>query len=168
MSGVETDEFGVETQMTRDMLVTVLYRMAGGPVVEGEISFTDVKEDAYYADAVVWAVQTDITTGYEDNTFRPGTIITREQLATFLYRFAQTQSIDTTAGENTNILSYTDALDIPEYAMEPMQWAVGAQLLQGSDGYLNPNEGATRAEVAAVLARFLPSVPIPIGSSMAE
>lgn len=165
--GDEKGNFGVLENMTRADLVTVLYRLAGGPAVEGELSFADVKPDAYYANAVLWASQLGITTGTDDG-FDPNGTITREQLVTFLHRFAKSQSMDTTAGENTNILSYDDAFDIDDYAKASMQWAIGAGLIEGYGSELLPNDEATRAEVAVVLARLLPNVPMPIGSSMAE
>lgn len=166
-NGIDDKNFGVLDTMTRAQLVTVLYRLAGGPEVEGELNFADVKDTAYYVNAVIWASQTGITTGTAKG-FDPNGKITREQLVTFLYRFALSQSMDTSAGEDTNILSYEDIDKVHNYALEAMQWAVGSGLIQGSGSELLPAKSATRAEVAVVLARVLPGVPMPIGSSMAE
>ena len=136
------------------MFVTVLYRIDGSPEA-GTSSFADVPADAYYHDAVAWASANGIVNGYSDTEFGPDDDILREQMAAMLYRYAAYKGIDTSVGEDTNILSYTDAGDISEYAIPAIQWACGAGLMSGNgDGTLTPLGNAIRAEAAAVFGRF--------------
>lgn len=160
-NGTSDTTFSPRGTMTRGQLAAVLYRMAGGeaaPVntaLTGVQQFSDVSADAYYAKAVEWASQAGITGGYDDGTFRPNQPITRQQFATFLYRYAQFMKADVSVGQDTNILSYKDASSVGEYAVAAMQWACGAGILQGSDGNLMPNASCTRCQVAVILQRFL-------------
>ena len=111
---------------------------------------------AYYANAVVWAQQNGIVNGISETEFAPDNSITREQIAAIIHRYAQYKGIDVSVGENTNILSYNDYDDISEYAIASMQYACGSGLLKGrTESTLNPKENATRAEVAAILHRFI-------------
>lgn len=156
MNGVSEDEFAPDEKLTRAMLVTVLYRLAGEPEVELSDEFEDVDADGYYAKAVAWAKQNGIISGISANLFAPDENITREQIVTIIYRFAKVMGYDTSVGESTNILSYDDFDDISEYAIEAMQYAVGAGIIQGkTESTLNPREFAERAEVAAILQRFV-------------
>ena len=111
---------------------------------------------AYYGEAIRWATSEGIAGGYGGGVFGPNDPITREQLATMLWRYAQTEGYDVSVGEDTNILSYTDALDVAEYAIPAMQWAVGTGIINGTgDGStLTPQGQATRAQAATVLMRF--------------
>ncbi len=122
------------------------------------LSFTDVASDAYYAAAVNWAVSQNITDGIGGGKFGPDLSCTRAQIVTFLYRCAMANGVDVTVGEDTNILSYTDALEIPEYAVSAFQWAVGAGIIQGVDGRLMPNDDCTRAQIVTMLYRYEVSV----------
>ena len=141
--------------MTRAMLVTVLYRLEGEPATNKSIPFADVDMSAYYASAVIWAKQNNIVNGVDDSNFAPNGEITREQLATILYRYANYKGIDVSVGENTNILSYDDFSEISEYAIPAMQWACGSGIITGRTiSTIAPKGTATRAEVATMLMRF--------------
>ena len=154
MNGVSDTEFDPNANITRGMFVTVLYRMDGSPE-GGTSSFADVPADAYYHDAVAWASANGIVNGYSDTEYGPEDDILREQMATMLYRYAAYKDIDTSVKEDTNILSYTDAGDISEYAIPAIQWACGTGLMSGNgDGTLTPLSNAIRAEAAAVFGRF--------------
>ena len=141
--------------ITRAMFVTIIYRMDGEPDADGGYAFEDVSGDAYYADAVAWATANGIVTGYSANEFAPDGNITREQMAAILWRYAQYKEIDVSVGEDTNILSYSDATPISEYAIPAMQWTCGAGVMNGNtDNTLSPKSSATRAQAAAVFGRF--------------
>lgn len=155
-SGTADNMFSPDLAMSRAMLVTVLWRMEGSPALNRASDFSDVAGSMYYAEAVAWAASNGIVSGYGSGLFGPDDSITREQIAAILHRYAQYKRYDASAGADTNILSYTDAFDISEYAIPAVQWACGAGLLQGSNGNLMPLENATRAQVAAILHRFSP------------
>ena len=156
MNGTDKNAFSPDTTTTRGMIVTVLWRMEGEPAAAG-IQFNDVDKDAYYAKAVLWAAANKIVEGYGDGRFGPNDQITREQLATILFRYAQHKGYDVSVGENTNILSYDDAFTVSSWAIPAMQWACGAGLIkgiaQGSAMNLDPQGKATRAQVAVILYR---------------
>lgn len=155
MDGVTSTQFAPDATTTRAMVVQILYRMAGSPTVRGSSPFYDVSNGAWYADAVIWAEANDIVNGMTTTTFAPNTAVTREQLATMLYRYAQYRHYNTSAGANTNILSYYDANHISEYAFSALQWACGEGIMDGTGtGYLSPQGQATRAQLAAMLMRF--------------
>ena len=158
MNGTSETTFSPYISTTRGMIVTILYRMEGKPAVLEACPFTDVKAGAYYERAIVWAAENGIVKGYGNGCFGPDDQITREQMAAILYRYAKNRGLDVSVGENTNILSYDDALDISEYAVPAMQWACGAQIIHGADGRLTPGAKATRAQVAAILHRFCENV----------
>lgn len=151
--------FEPKAAMSRAMLVTVLYRMEGSPAVTGENTFSDVKTGAYYENAVIWAAANGIVTGNDDGTFAPNSDVTREQMAAFLWRYAKYKGYDVSVGEDTNILSYTDAAAVHEYAVEAMQWACGAGVITGkTTDSLDPTGSALREQVAVILDRFVSSV----------
>ena len=154
MAGYGENLFGPDDDLSRAQLCQIIYNMEGQPATSGSSVFTDVADGAWYADAVTWAASQGIVGGYGNGLFGPEDNITREQLASILYRYAQSKGYDTSVGENTNILSYTDALEISEYAIPAMQWACGAGIIQGNGGYLDPQGNATRAEIATMLMRF--------------
>mgnify|MGYP001663928973 CR=1 FL=1 len=158
MNGTSETTFSPYISTTRGMIVTILYRMEGKPAVFEACPFTDVKAGAYYERAIVWAAENGIVKGYGNGCFGPDDQITREQMAAILYRYAKNRGLDVSVGENTNILSYDDVLDISEYAVPAMQWACGAQIIHGADGRLTPGAKATRAQVAAILHRFCENV----------
>ena len=156
MNGAGNGTFAPDTVMSRAMLVQVLYNLEGKPEA-ADCTFTDVAADAWYADAVAWAADAGIVTGVSDTTFAPDQMMTREQIATILYRYAAYKNYDVTA--SNDLSSYTDAGQIGSYAVEAMQWANGAGLITGSTATtLNPLGSATRAEVATILMRFLENV----------
>lgn len=158
MNGTSTTMFSTNTTTTRGMIVTILYRLEGEPSVSDNCHFADVKSGSYYEKAITWAAAKGIVSGYGNNQFGPDDPITREQMAVILFRYAQYKGLDVSAGEDTNILSYSDALDISEYAFPAMQWICGESILNGSDGNLMPRGSATRAQVAAILHRFCENI----------
>lgn len=155
MAGTSATTFAPDATTSRSMIATILWRMAGSPVVNYAMDYTDVAQGQWYSEAIRWAASEGIASGY-GNTFGTHDPITREQLAVMLYRFAQEQGYDVSIGENTNILSYTDVADLSEYAISAMQWAVGAGIITGTgDGStLSPHGQATRAQAAVMLMRF--------------
>ena len=146
-SGTSSGSFSPDAPMNRGMLVTVLHRLENTPQGAAP-SFEDVTAGQYYTDAVGWAAQKGIVTGMEGG-FRPDANISREQLATILYRYA---SPGRTGG---GLAGFADADSVSSWGLEAMQWAVGSGLLNGSNGSLNPGGNATRAEVATILERFI-------------
>ena len=158
MNGVSSRAFAPNANLTRGMLVQILFNLEGKPQ-SASASFSDVKADAWYAEAVGWAAANKVVTGYTDGTFRPNVAVTREQAAAILYRYAQSKGIDVSIGENTNILSYADAMQASEYAIPALQWAVGAGVLNGKGGnLLAPTGTATRAEIAAIMQRWCENI----------
>ena len=156
MSGTTNTTFAPNESLTRGMLVAILYRAEGEPAVNKSIPFSDVDINAYYANAFIWAQQNGIVNGVTENAFAPDDNITREQIAAIMFRYAKYKGYDVSVGENTNILSYTDFDEISEYAISAMQYAVGSGLMKGkTESTINPKDFATRAEIAAILQRFL-------------
>ena len=155
MNGTSRNRFSPYGTATRGMLVTILYRMENEPRCFGSAAFSDVKPGAYYEKAVVWASQNNIVSGYTDGTFRPDAPVTREQLASILYRYTLYRGQDVSAGETTSLTGYGDAQAVSSYALPAMRWACGTGILQGANGKLSPNGLATRAQLAAMLHRYL-------------
>lgn len=148
------DGFSPNNNINRAQLVTVLYRMAGEPEVTGENPFTDVPDGQWYTDAVLWAAENGITDGTSETTFSPNNPLTREQMATFLYRFANFE-----AGEPIEVTGdlsgYTDADLVADYAVDAMTWAVGEGVISGiGNNTLAPDNTASRAQMATVLTRY--------------
>lgn len=155
-SGTDSRSFSPNASMTRAMLVTVLYRLEGEPTVTGRSSFTDVRSGAYYEKSVIWAAANGIVTGTDSTSFSPDAKVTREQLAAILYRYAQYRKLATDASAKLN--SFTDADSVSAYASEALGWAVSEGLINGASGKLMPKGDATRAQVAAILHRFVKNV----------
>ena len=155
MNGTSRNRFSPYGTATRGMLVTILYRMENEPRCFGSAAFSDVKPGAYYEKAVVWASQNNIVSGYTDGTFRPDAPVTREQLASILYRYTLYRGQDVSAGETTSLTGYGDAQAVSSYALPAMRWACGTGILQGANGKLDPSGLATRAQLAAMLHRYL-------------
>ena len=155
MNGTSRNRFSPYGTATRGMLVTILYRMENEPRCFGSAAFSDVKPSAYYEKAVIWASQNGIVSGYTDGTFRPDAPVTREQLASILYRYTRYRGQDVSAGETTSFTGYGDAQTVSNYALPAMRWACGTGILQGANGKLNPSGLATRAQLAAMLHRYL-------------
>lgn len=154
-SGASDTTFEPDSRMSRAMFTMVLYRLAGQPDA-GNSTFTDVAQNAYYADAVAWSSENNIVTGYTKGTFGPDDDLTREQMAAILYRYASHLGIDVeSVAASSDISQYSDANEISEYAQPAMMWANAAGLILGdTDTTLNPGGSATRAEAAAILIRF--------------
>ena len=155
MNGTASNRFDPNTSLSRGMIAQVLHNLEQNPAA-GSGSFTDVTPGAWYADAVNWAASQGIVDGYGNGQFGPEDNVTREQLASILYRYAQHKGYDVSVGEDTNILSYADAFEVSEWAVPAMQWACGAGIINGTgDGStLTPQGNATRAQVATMLMRF--------------
>lgn len=156
MNGTSETAFEPNLTTTRGMIVTILYRLEGEPVVAGGRPFADIA-GGYYEFAVAWAASNQIVTGYDENTFGPDDTITREQMAAILYRYADYKGYDVTA--TTDLSAYTDAGDISDWAQAAMNWANAAELITGvTSTTLEPAGSATRAQAAAILMRFCESV----------
>ena len=152
--GTTETTFAPDMVCTRAQAVTFLYRAAGSPAVKGDMPFADVAENAYYYNAVLWAVNNGITKGVSEKEFAPDAVCTREQIVTFLYNTAVSLGKDVSVGEDTNILSYDDAFGIGEWAIPAMQWAVGEGVMTGtSESTLSPKMECTRAQIVTFLAR---------------
>ena len=157
MSGMDAAAFAPYANTTRAQIAVIFYRMEGSPAVEGENSFTDVVRGsgtAWFYDAVTWAQQNGIMGGYGNSSFAPNDPITREQLAAIFYRYAQHKGYDTTQG-GMAIREFDDYESISDYAMGAMAWAVNTGLVKGDSNLLYPKGTATRAEIAALLHRFV-------------
>lgn len=157
MSGMDAAAFAPYANTTRAQIAVIFYRMEGSPAVEGENSFADVVRGsgtAWFYDAVTWAQQNGIMGGYDNSSFAPKDPITREQLAAIFYRYAQYKGYDTTQG-GMAIREFNDYESISDYAMSAMAWAVNTGLVKGDSNLLYPNGTATRAEIAAMLHRFV-------------
>lgn len=155
-AGTSDTTFSPNAAMTRAMLVTVLYRLEGEPTVYGRSGFSDVQYNSYYEDAVTWAADNSIVNGTSTTTFSPNANVTREQMAAILYRYAQYKKYNTAA--NSSLNGFTDYATVSGYAVTPMQWSVAEKLVNGSAGKLMPTGNATRAQVAAILHRFVENV----------
>ena len=155
-AGTSDTTFSPNTSMTRAMLVTVLYRLEGQPAVNGRSGFSDVQYNGYYEDAVTWAADNGIVNGTSITTFSPNANVTREQMAAILYRYAQYKKYNTAASSSLN--GFTDQASVSGYATASLEWAVAEKLVNGSAGKLMPTGNATRAQVAAILHRFVENV----------
>ena len=154
MLGTSKTLFSPHGTATRGMMATILWRMEGSPVPKGKNSFTDVEAGKWYADAITWTAENGIFAGYGKDKFGPDDPITREQLAAIFYRYADYKGYDLTVKGNLD--KFKDADKITDYAKTAMQWAVGSGLVKGKSGnLLDPQGTATRAEIAAMLHRFI-------------
>ena len=162
MSGTSATTFDPQGPVTRAQPPVVLYRLEGSPAVMTPIPFADVRPGQWYADGVTWATGAGLVSGYNASAYGPADPITREQLVSILYRYAQYKKWD--VAERDGLTAYTDAGDVSAWAREAVEWAVGAGLLKGSGGKLAPKAGATRAEFAQMLQRFMeqyqPAAPV--------
>lgn len=154
MVGVSDTSFAPGQTLSRAMLASILYRLAGEPAVTAENPFTDVPADQWYTDAVIWAAENGIVVGCGDGTFRPNAPATRAQTAVMLYAYANFAGRNTS--QRADLSAFADAADVPSWALAEMQWAHAAQLILGRDGkLLAPNAEATRAEMATILSTFI-------------
>ena len=149
MKGIGADTFEPDGTMTRAMMVTVLYRMAGSPEVKGSSTFTDVPSGQWYSDAITWAQDTGIVLGVLNDKFAPNDFVTREQIATILWRYEGKPAVE------SKFDGFKDAGKISSYAKEAMAWAVSEGIFNGDNGNLKPTDNATRAEFACIVMRYL-------------
>lgn len=153
IQGVSETSFAPTALTTRGAIVTMLHRLEAEPAV-APAAFRDISDGLWYANSVAWAAASGIVNGYEDNSFRPDDPITREQMATILYRYATMKGLDVTA--QTDLSAFADAGQVSPYAVQAMAWANARGIVTGKGGgILDPKGQATRAEVAAMLMRYL-------------
>ena len=154
MNGMSQTMFGPNVELNRAMMVTILYRIAGSPAVDAAASFADVADGKFYTTPVAWAVKNGITNGVSANLFAPDKSLTRQELVTFLYRFAGVMGYDRTA--TTDLSGYTDAAKVQSYAVQAFQWAVASGVINGTSATtLSPENTTTRAQVCIMVARLL-------------
>ena len=154
MLGTSKTLFSPHGMVTRGMMATILWRMEGSLAPKGENSFTDVEAGRWYADAITWTAENGIFAGYSKDKFGPDDPITREQLTAIFYRYADYKGYKLTVTGNLD--KFEDADKITDYAKTVMQWAVGNRLIKGkSETLLDPQGTATRAEISAMLHRFI-------------
>ena len=154
MTGLTVTAFGPNLSTTRGMIVTILWRMENEPAAKNGCPFADVRRGSYYEQAIAWASENGIVTGFDASTFAPDRAITREQLAAILFRFAAYRGMDAVTLRE-NLSSFQDQAAISAYAVSALNWAVGEGLMQGTGDKLEPTGSATRAQVAAMLRRFI-------------
>ena len=154
MTGLTATTFGPNLSTTRGMIVTILWRMENEPAAKRGCPFADVRRGSYYEQAIAWASENGIVTGFDASTFAPDRAITREQLAAILFRFAAYRGMDAVTLRE-NLSSFQDQAAISAYAVSALNWAVGEGLMQGTGDKLEPTGSATRAQVAAMLRRFM-------------
>ena len=153
MNGIETNLFGAYQSVTRAQAVTVLYRIAGSPAVEGTTAFTDVAESQYFHNAVVWAYENGIVKGMSETSFAPYSALTREQMVTLLYRFAAYMGVEVET--EATLDDFADAAKVQPYAVDAMLWAVENGIIIGNEyGLLDPSGSASRAQLAIVIERL--------------
>ena len=160
--------FAPDGDTSRAMVAVMLWRLEGEPPADAALTFDDVQAGKWYSDAIRWAAGVGVITGWDDAVtgrpvFAPDDAVTREQLATMLWRYAKYKGADVSVGEDTNILSYGDALDVSEYAIPAMQWACGSGVVGGYDDLsgariLAPCSASSRAEIATMMQRFCEKV----------
>ena len=153
MKGMSDTVYGVDQPMTRGMVVTVLYRMAGSPDVTGTSTFTDLRKGAYYEKAVIWAAENDIAQGYNKATFAPDQTVSRQQMAAFLYRYAKLKGMDVSG--QSDLSGFKDNGSVGQYAKTAMAWAVNAGIIQGTaTDTLAPTDALLRQQCAVMLYRL--------------
>ena len=156
IAGTDETQFSPDASLDRSMLVTILYRYEGKPGVSGPSSFTDVPTGEWYSDAIAWAQENRIVAGVTETTFAPFQPVTREQMAAIFYRYAAKSGIGT--DERASLDSFADASRVSSYAKDAISWCVARGILSGSNGKLNPQSSATRAEFASILMRYITKV----------
>ncbi|MBR7178751.1 MAG: S-layer homology domain-containing protein [Oscillospiraceae bacterium] len=157
INGLDGHTFGPTATLNRAQLVTMLYRHAGSPTVEGENTFADVPAESFYTDAVIWASENGIVNGYEDGSFRPADAITREQIVTMLHRYVVSLGMDN--GERNDLAAFEDLDMLHGYAREPMEWAVANGVINGlSETALGPQQSANRAQTVTILYRIITGI----------
>ena len=150
--GLSTDTFAPGSTMQRSMMTTVLHRLAGEPVAEYAAVFSDIPDGQWYTRGTIWCAQVGVVSGMGDGSFAPAADVTRQQIAVMLRNYAMKMGY--AANERGDLTGFRDAASVADWARDAVSWAVGAGLLNGSDGALLPGNNATRAQVAAMLHRF--------------
>jgi len=155
INGMTEDTFSPSTQLTRAMLVTILYRVEGSPRISSDSKFDDVKDSDWYGAPIIWAAENEIVNGVSETEFAPNNAITREQIAAIIYRYAKAKGYDVTQG-GMAVREFEDYEKISSWAGEAMQWAVNTKLINGKTATtVNPQDKATRAEAATIIMRFI-------------
>ena len=155
MSGYGNGTFAPNDNTSRAMMAQILFNLEGGKSASDAMSYVDVNNADWFAEAIRWASAQGVMGGYGNGVFGPNDDLTREQLVTIMYRYAKNKGINVSVGEDTNILSYNDAFDVSEWAIPAMRWAVGSGLITGrTASTLNPKDKATRAEIATIIMRY--------------
>lgn len=152
-SGQSATEFAPGNPMMRCMMTTVLHRLAGEPPVGYVTLFSDVPAGEWYTSGAIWAGQLGVVTGVGEGKFAPYANVTRQEIAVFLYRYAQ--KLGRVLDTSTSLSGFSDVSSVADWGRDAMSWAVGAKILNGADGRLMPGGYASRAEVAAMLHRFV-------------
>ena len=150
MNGVSATSFNPDGTLIRAQFVTILYRAAGSPAVSGTSKFSNVPAGQWYTAPVIWASQNGIVNGVSSTSFAPDASVTREQMATFLYRYEKPSSVSADV-----LASYTDGANVSGYAIQPMRWAVSKGIITDTNGMLHPQSLATRAEVCVMFMNLL-------------
>ena len=154
-NGVETNRFGVNENIKRADFVTVLYRMAGSPSVSGTSKFPDVsKKSSYYYNAVVWASQNGIVVGYDTGMFGPTDSVTREQIMTFMFRYAKYSGMNMNVKDPNRINTFPDKGEVSGWASKAVAWAIGNGIINGTDGKIDPRGTAIRCQIAQIIYNF--------------
>ena len=154
MNGMSQTMFGPNVELNRAMMVTILYRIAGSPAVDADSTFADVPAGEFYTTPVAWAVEKGITNGVNASLFAPDKSLTRQELVTFLYRFAGVMGYDRTA--TTDLSGYADVNKVQPYAVQAFQWAVASGVINGTSATtLSPENTTTRAQVCIMVSRLL-------------
>jgi hypothetical protein len=156
MTGLNKDHFGPAQSLARAQFAVILYRMNDTPEVDYEAIFPDVEDDVWYTDAILWAADTGVVTGYTDTgKFGPADLINREQMAVMMYRYASYKGYE--SDESADISGYADAGKVSAFAKDAMEWAVGNGIISGKNEgtILDPQGNATRAECATIIMRFI-------------
>ena len=152
MEGTGNGQFSPNEKVTRGMIVQILYAQSGKPDVTTDSSFRDLKEDKWYTEAVNWATENELVSGYTDGTFKADAAISRQQMVAILYKYAQLSGYDTAV--NGDLSNFEDANDVSSYAVDAMRWAVGHHLISGTGKGLEPKGTATRGQIAVILQAF--------------
>ena len=163
MRGYSDDRFQPNASTTRAMITVMLWRLNGSPVVNCALDFEDVQENAWYTEAIRWAKAQGIANGYGNGKFGPDNVLTREQMASILFRYTQFQGGDLRDDASAGLCVFGDAATVSEYGVPAMQWAYGSGVIQGMNAangglVLKPNGSATRAQMATMMMRYCTEV----------
>ena len=157
MTGLDKTHFGPAAELSRAQLVVILYRLEGSPEVTYTAKFTDVGRNEFYTNAVVWASEQGIVTGYEGTgLFAPSKMISREELVVMLYRYAKYCKTDING--NGDLSKFQDGASVSPFAIDAMRWAIEKEIIVGDQGKLRPQDSSNRVEGAVVLQRFLETI----------